>query len=48
MGYKESNQTNKQKFWPNGLDPDQDRYFVGPVLGPNYLLRLSADNLSPS
>ena len=24
----------------NGLDPDQDRHFVGPDLGPNYLQRL--------
>ena len=28
----------------NGLDPDQDRCFVGPDLGPNYLQRLSADD----
>ena len=27
----------------NGLDPDQDRQFVGPDLGPNCLQRLSAD-----
>ena len=27
----------------NGLDPDQDRHFVGPDLGPNCLQRLSAD-----
>ena len=25
------------------LDPDQDRHFVGPDLGPNCLQRLSAD-----
>ena len=25
----------------NSLDPDQDRHFVGPDLGPNYLQRLS-------
>ena len=30
----------------NGLDPDQDRHFVGPDLGPNCLLWLSADNKS--
>ena len=29
---------------PNGLDPDQDRHFVGPDLGPNCLERLSADD----
>ena len=28
----------------NGLDPDQDGYYVGPDLGPNCLPRLSADN----
>ena len=27
----------------SGLDPDQDRCFVGPDLGPNCLQRLSAD-----
>ena len=27
----------------NGLDPDQDRRFVGPHLGPICLQRLSAD-----
>ena len=27
----------------NSLDPDQARRFVGPDLGPNCLLRLSAD-----
>ena len=27
----------------NGLDPDQDRNFVGPNLGTNCLQRLSAD-----
>ena len=27
----------------NGLDPDQDRCYVSPVLGPNCLQRLSAD-----
>ena len=27
----------------NGLDPDQDRRFVSPDLGPNCLQRLSAD-----
>ena len=26
----------------NSLDPDQDRHFVGPDLGPNCLQRLSA------
>ena len=26
----------------NGLDPDQDRYYVGPDLDPNCLQRLSA------
>ena len=31
----------------HGLDPDQDRYFVGPDLGPNCLKRLSADVKSP-
>ena len=30
----------------NNLDPDQDRHFVGPDLGPNYLQRLSAYNKS--
>ena len=30
----------------NSLDPDQDRYLVGPDLGPNCLQRLSADNKS--
>ena len=28
----------------NGLDPDQERYFVGPHLDPNCLQRLSADD----
>ena len=28
----------------NGLDPDQDRHFVGPGLGPNCLQRLAADD----
>ena len=28
----------------NSLDPDQARRLVGPVLGPNCLPRLSADN----
>ena len=28
----------------NGLDPDQDRHFVGPDLGPNCLQRLSAND----
>ena len=28
----------------NGLDPDQDRHFVGPDLGPNCLQRSSADD----
>ena len=28
----------------NSLDPDQARQFVGPDLGPNCLLRLSADD----
>ena len=27
----------------NSLDPDQDRHFVGPDLGPNCLQKLSAD-----
>ena len=31
----------------NNLDPDQDQYFVGPDLGPNFLQRLSADDKSP-
>ena len=30
----------------NCLDPDQDRHFVGPDLGPNCLQRLSADDKS--
>ena len=30
----------------NGLDPDQDRHFVGPDLGPNCLQSLSADDKS--
>ena len=28
------------------LEPDQDRHFVGPDLGPNCLQRLSADDKS--
>ena len=28
----------------NSLDPDQDRHYVGPGLGPNCLQRLSADD----
>ena len=28
----------------NNLDPDQDRHFVGPDLGPSCLQRSSADN----
>ena len=28
---------------PNTLNPDQDRRYVGPDLGPNCLQRLSAD-----
>ena len=28
----------------NSLDPDQDRHFVSPDLGPDFLQRLSADN----
>ena len=31
----------------NCLDPDQDRHYVGPDLGPNCLLKLSADDKSP-
>ena len=31
----------------NSLDPDQARHFVGPVLGPNRLQRLLADDKSP-
>ena len=30
----------------NSLDPDQDRHFVGPDLGPYCLQRLSADDRS--
>ena len=30
----------------NSLDPDQARHFVGPDLGSNCLLRLSADDKS--
>ena len=30
----------------DSLDPDQDRHFVRPDLGPNYLQRLSADDTS--
>ena len=30
----------------SSLDPDQDRYSVGPDLGPNCLQRLTADDLS--
>ena len=30
----------------NGLDPDQDRHFVCPDLGPNSLQRLPADDKS--
>ena len=29
------------------LDPDQDRHYVGSILGPNYLQRLSVDKKSP-
>ena len=29
----------------NSLDPDQDRHFVGPDMGPNCLQKLSADEL---
>ena len=29
----------------NSLDPDQDRHYVGPDLGPNCLQRLSADDV---
>ena len=32
----------------NGLDPDQDRHFVGPDLDPNCLQRLSADDKEKS
>ena len=28
----------------NSLDPDQDRHYVSPDLGPNCLQRLSADD----
>ena len=31
---------------PNSLDPDQDRCYVGPDLGPNCLQPLSADDNS--
>ena len=31
----------------NSLDPDQDRHYVGPDLGPNCLQRLSADDKWP-
>ena len=31
----------------NGMDPDQDRHFVGPDLGPNCLQRLSTNHMSP-
>ena len=39
----------KNSFWntfrvSNGLDPDQDRRFVGPDQGPNCLQRLPAAN----
>ena len=30
----------------NSLDPDQDQHSVGPDLGPNCFLRLSADYIS--
>ena len=30
----------------NSLDPDQDRRYVGPDLGPNCLQRLSLDDKS--
>ena len=30
----------------NGLDPDQDRHYVGPDLGPKCLQRISADDKS--
>ena len=29
----------------NGLDPDQDRQFIGPDHGPNCLHRLSGDDI---
>ena len=32
----------------NGLDPDQDRRYVGPDLGPSCLQRLSADDRTPA
>ena len=31
----------------NGLDPDEDRHFVGPDLSPNCLQRLLADDKLP-
>ena len=30
---------------PKSLDPDQARHYVGPGLGPDFLLRLSAPSL---
>ena len=30
----------------SSLDPDNDRYYVSPDLGPNYLQKLSADDNS--
>ena len=29
----------------NSLDPDQARHFVGPILGPNCLQRLTANDI---
>ena len=36
----------QEHFQSDHLDPDQDRHFVGPDLGPNCLHRLSADDNS--
>ena len=33
-----------QTVWIAGLDPDQDRYYVGPDLSPNCLPKLSTNN----
>ena len=38
--------TSKRLLVSYGLDPDQDRHYVGPDLGPNSLKRLSADDKS--
>ena len=43
---KQQNKTRNTIRVSNSLDPDQNRHSVGPDLGPNCLLRLSADDKS--